>query len=278
MCQKEFIRLKIIEPQAHYRCQSLYYENMETFATIRNGRIECGDQSDEALPKDFLTILLVSSTIIIIIFYITLKYSGLAKRMISADNQKIALSLESDKNLYQNFLDYNTLKKYGENHNQNEAIEIANVHILNSIHTQKVDKNIDTCKLFYQLEQEIHESNQSEIHLCLHRKLDPKVVENILDAGEPGCTASCVKGFENCLGRRLITGTQNKITTTPIIKEFIATIIGINKIVAKFTDLIKDIALSLVILQFAGGSSESIWNFRTNFYSVLVITTFSSIL
>ena len=104
----------------------------------------------------------------------------------------------------QDILDYTTLKSYSENHDQNEAIENTNVHILNSLHTREVDDNTGMCKLFYELEKEIHENNESKIHFCLHKKMDPKVVENILDSGEPGCTADCIKGFESCIGRRLI--------------------------------------------------------------------------
>ena len=197
--------------------------------------------------------------------------------MLTSDKQNLASSveIEIDQDVNQDFLDYTTSKIYSENHDQNEAIENTNVHILNSIHTQKVDDNRDTCELFYQLEQEIHEHNQSEIYLCLHKKLDPKVVENILDSGEPGCTAGCIEGFEKCIGRRLIMKLQNKITSSRIAKEVIASTMGIIKIVAKFVDLTKDLALSVLMLQAAGGF-QSIMN--TNFSSIIVITMFLSIL
>ena len=270
MCYDEFIKLKIIQPLAQFRCQSPLYENMFIFATPRDNKTECGDKSDESVPKDYSTILIVTSTLIITTFYIFLKYSGLAKIMLSSEKQ--VQSVERDQNLYQNFL-----KNYGENHDQNEAIESTNVHILNSIHTQKVDNKIETCKLFYQLEQDIHKGNQSEIHLCLHKKLDPQVVENILDSGEPGCTTGCIERFENCVHRRLITELINKITKSPFIKEIIGTTIGIVKILVKFIDLIKDLVLSFLMLQAAGGL-QSVWDFKTNFSSVIIIMMFSSIL
>ena len=279
MCHEKFIKLKIVQQHAQFRCPSLFYTNIETFATPQNNLIECGDKSDEAVPRDYSTILLVTSTLAIITFYITLKYSGLAKKMLSADNQNIKTSVESDQNVCQNFRYYNTLylENYRENHNQNEAIEKTNIHILNSIHTQKVDRNRNTCKLFYQLEQEIHKSNESEIHLCLHKKLDPKVVENILDSGEPGCTAGCIEGFENEVGRRFITELKDEITKSPRVKEIIGTTLGIIKILVKFLDLIKDLALTIVMLEAVGGF-QSVWAFKTNFSSVIIITMFSSIL
>ena len=280
MCYDEFVKMKLIQPLAQlaqFRCQSPFYEKMFIFATPQNNKTECGDGSDESVPKDYSTILIITSTLIITTFYITLKYSGLAKRMLSANNQILVPSVESDQILYQDFLDYNILKNYGENHDQNEAIESTNIHILNSIHTQKVDDNIATCKLFYELEQEIHKRNESKIHLCLHKKIDPKVVENILDSGEPGCTAGCIEGFENCVRKRLITELQNMITMSPIMKEFIGTTIGIVKVMAKFIDLVKDLALSIVMLQAAGGF-QSIWDNKTKFSTVIIIAMFSSIL
>ena len=209
LCYKKYLKIELIQPLAQFKCKSSFYENMDIFATPHNNIPECWEGADEQETGNYSTILLVTSTIIITTFYIALKYSGLAKRMLTADNQNIALSVESDQNVNQEFLDYITLKDYGENHDQNEAIVNTNVHILNSIHTQEVDRNKDMCELFYQLEQEIHKNNESEIYLCLHKKLDPKVVENILDSGEPGCTAGCIKGFENFVHRRLITEVQN---------------------------------------------------------------------
>ena len=279
MCYDEFIKLNIIQPLAQLKCKSIYYENMYIFATPRNNIPECWKGSDEQETEDYSTQILVASTIIITTIYITLKYSGLAKRMLSAENQIIhqASSVESDQNSNQYFLDYSTLKIYSENHDQNEVIEITNVHILNSIYTQVVDRNRDTCEFFYQLEKEIHEGNESEIYLCLHKNLDPQVVKNILDSGEPGCTAGFIKKFENLVGRKLITELQNIIIKSPIIKEIIGTTIGIIKIVAKFIDLIKDVALSIVMLQAVGGF-QSVWDFKTNFSSVIIITMFSSVL
>ena len=108
--------------------------------------------------------------------------------------------------------------------------------------------------------------------------MDPKVVENILKPGLPGYTITCIERFENLLvNRRFIMLLHNKITRSLIIKEIIGTTKGLIKIIAKSVDLFKDTALSIIMLQAVGGF-ESIWNFKTNFASVIVITMFSSIL
>ena len=275
-CYDKYIRKKIIQPLATYKCQSLLFENMLIFATPRNNIVECWDGSDEPEPENYSTEILVTSAIFIGLIYIALKYSGMTKKILSADNQNIE-SREQVHQIHQNILDYITLKSYSEYHDQNETIVNTNIHILNSLHTQKVDDHTATCKLFYELEHQIHENNESEIHFCLHKKMDPKVVENIIDSGEPGCTAGFIEGFENCVGRRLIMELQDKITNSPIIKEILGTSFGVIKVLTKYVDLFKDTFLTIVMLQ-AVGSFESVWQFKTNFSSVIVITMFSSIL
>ncbi len=269
MCKNKFLKIKIIQPLATFRCQSLFYQNMFIFATPRNNKSECWNDEDEIVTGDNSTIFLVISANIIVVVYIGLKYSGLAKKMLIADNQNIEFCVKNNQNFqnYQDCLDFKTLKNYGNNHDQSEAIEKTNIHILNSIHTQIVDNNKATCELFYKLEQEIHERNESEVHFCLHKKMDPKVVENILDSCEP----------VNIVKRILIMELKDKITKSPIIKEVLGTTFGVIKVVSIYIDLFKDTALSIVILQ-AVGSLGSVWELHTNFSSVIVITMFSSIL
>ena len=174
------------------------------------------------------------------------------------------------------FLQYKFLKNFGENHDQNETIDETNINLLNSIHTQTVDVNKEICVQFYDLEHQVHANNEAEIHWCLHKKMDPSVVENILDSGEPGCTTGCIQGFENLLGRRIITRLRNKITRSPKTKEVIGTIIGIIKIESKYVDLFKDTALTIVMLE-AIGNIDSIFNFPTNFSVIIVMLMFTSI-
>ena len=235
----------------------------------------------EGVPKhktgDNATAVLILSAIFIMAIYIVLKYSGIAKKMFLADNQNIVSVAQDVKNLHHYILDYSTLKNYSENHDQNEAILKTNMLILKSIHTQKVDDNKDTCKLFYDLEQEIHENNESEMYFCLHKKMGAKVVENILDSGEPGFISACIEGFENVVGRRLIMELRDKISKSPVIKEILGTTFGLIKVVAKYVDLFKDTALSIIVLR-AVGSFQSVWKYKANFSSVIVITMFLSIL
>ena len=278
MCYEKYLIMKIVQPLAQLKCKSLFYENRYIYATPHNNKTECWNGFDEQETEEHSTTISVTSATCIIAIYIVLKYSGLAKKMLSTDNQYIVSTNEIDKNFHRNILDYIILKNYSENHDQNETIFKTNIHILNSIYTQKLYDKKEICDFFYELEQQIHQNNVSEIHLCLHKKMDPKVVENILKPGLPGYTITCIERFENLLvNRRFIMLLHNKITRSLIIKEIIGTTKGLIKIIAKSVDLFKDTALSIIMLQAVGGF-ESIWNFKTNFASVIVITMFSSIL
>ena len=281
ICYDEYIKMKIIQPRATFRCQSLFYKNMFIFATPHNNITECWKEDGEDVGEDELetgvnaTMISVISAIFVILIYIGLKYTfpGLAKRLLSAENQA-----SSDEHSPQSFLDYEILNEYSQNHDQNEAIQDkTNIHILNSIQTQTVDDNNQTCGDLYDLEQQIHEKNESEIHLCLHKKLDPKVVENILDAREPGCTAGCIERFETRVGRRLVMELQDKITKSQRFKEIIGALWRAIKIGTKYIDLFKDIFLSIEILN-AAGNMESVWSFPTNLSSIVVMMMFASIL
>ena len=166
---------------------------------------------------------------------------------------------------------------YKENHEREETIGMTNIHLLNTINAQTIDVKKETCILFHDLEENIHGRNENEIHLCLHKKLDPKVVENILDAKFPGVIAACIKSLEDLAGKRFIMKLQDKFTKSEKIKEIIGTTIGIIKVEAKYIDLFKDTALSIIMLNAIGGF-EAIINLPTNFSCVIVMLLFGSIL
>ena len=60
-------------------------------------------------------------------------------------------------------------------------------------------------------------------------------------------------------------------------KEILGTTFGVGKVIAKYVDLFKDTALSIIMLN-AVGSFQSVWEFKTNFSSVIVLTMFSSVI
>ena len=122
----------------------------------------------------------------------------------------------------------------------------------------------------------IHVKNENQIHFCLHKKLDPKVVKNILDSKFPGYVACCIEYLENLAGKKFITKIQDKKKSEKV-KEIIGTIVGIIKVEAKYVDMFKDIALSILMLEAIGGF-QAIIDLPTNFSCVIVMLMFGSII
>ena len=135
--------------------------------------------------------------------------------------------------------------------------------------------------MLYELEEEMHNKLDSEIHLCLRKNLDPIVVQNILDSKFPGCTDGIIKFLEDLAGKRFIRWIQNKITKSEKIKETIGLAFGIIKIECKYIDLFKDTALTIIMLEALGGTiiggTKAILNLPTAFSSVIVSLLIGSI-
>ena len=283
MCHHKYIENKFLEPFATYKCESLFYKDMDIYATPRNNKRECWDGSDEPETENKMTnyILFLSATAIMIL-YVALRYSGKMLKKVLSENQEIATNdiskvvLENSKT--QEF-DTNVLHliNYEVNHEKEEAIDNTNIHILNSIASQTVEANKNTCSLFYDLEVKIHGQNESEIHFCLHKKLDPKVVQNILDSKFPGVTDKCINFLENLAGKRFIMMLQDRIKKSENIKKTIGLIVGIIKVEAKYVDMFKDFSLSILMLDAIGGYTAVI-HLPTNFSCVIVMLLFGSII
>ena len=146
---------------------------------------------------------------------------------------------------------------------------------MNIINTKSVEEKEIVCRSLYHLEEEVHDKVESEIHLCLHKKLDPKVTKNILDSKFPGLTLRFIKFLEESAGKRFIKGIQNSITKSEKTKETIALVVGIIKIESKYIDLFKDTALSLIMMEALGGTliggAQAVYNLPTAFSSVIDI-------
>ena len=93
--------------------------------------------------------------------YVALKYSGKLLKKILSKNQPLHVNNGGDENIMQdfdmNFMNRIHINNYKENHDKDDTIDITNIHILNSINTQTVEDNKETCILFFNLEEEIQE-------------------------------------------------------------------------------------------------------------------------
>ena len=74
-CHKKYIENKIVERYASYRCKSIFYEDMDIYATPCNKIRECFDGSDEVNCKEDITTtyILLGTSFLLIALYISLK-------------------------------------------------------------------------------------------------------------------------------------------------------------------------------------------------------------
>ena len=288
MCHQIYIKKKILEPYASYKCRSKTYPStMFIYATPRNNIAECFDGSDEPDENNSESYnILFTSSFCVLILYVVLRYSANPlKAWLKRNNQQNDQCIEDMKGQKTRTDDFTKfifcLDRYKKDHNSQDAIDLTTLYLLSVINTMSNEEQEIACRMFYELEEEIHNNVESEIHLCLHRKLDPKVTQSIMDAKFPGLTARCIKFFEDLARRRFINWIQNRITKSQKIKETIGCIVGIIKIESKYIDLFKDTALSLIMLEALGGTlmggTEAIYNLPTAFSSIIVTLLIGSI-
>ena len=230
MCHHIYIKHQILEPYASYRCRSKTYPStMFIYATPRNNITECFDGSDE--PKDNYSqsnnILLTSSLSVLILYVVLSKTAKpFSKTLVNKKNETNDQRIEDMKDPKTQKDDFTKfrfcLDSYKTCHDSQREIDFINIYTLNVINTKSVEEKEIVCRSLYHLEEEVHDKVESEIHLCLHKKLDPKVTKNILDSKFPGLTLRFIKFLEESAGKRFIKGIQNSITKSEKTKETIA--------------------------------------------------------
>ena len=82
------------------------------------------------------------------------------------------------------------LGRYETDHDNPNVINKVNIYLLRKILTQNLDITEQMCRQFYDLEVKIHWgigsiNRDSEIFMCLHKRLYPKIIQNLVDAKFP---------------------------------------------------------------------------------------------
>ena len=171
---------------------------------------------------------------------------------------------------------------YETYHEDQEISDEMNAYLFKIILTKEEDTIGKICRLFYDMEIRIHGgagsiNRDSKILCCFHKNLDPIIVSNIIDYKFPGVLAKFTRWIQTILGKRYIIMIQNKIKKHECMSTFISRIKRIIALKAEYFDTIKDIALTILILDLVGGLS-SLRNLPTNFTSVVIITMVCSII
>ena len=266
------MRNHIVTHYGSLKCASAMYPQMTTVATACNGIQECADGRDENRCKEgsLSTTILVATSLFFIVFYLTLK-------IVPKFYQK--WKGEKDQNFTE--LDGPTLesivRKYESNHEDINVIKQVNYYMFHVVSTQTKDKLLETCKTFYDAEASIHKNNKADIFCCMHNKLDPLICKAIIESKFPGFTQRTINKIEKISKRRFITEFQNMLTVNEKLSKVFHVFKKIIVFQFYYIDMFKDSFLAITIMVAAGGFS-TVWQFPTNFTSVVVLSFFASIL
>ena len=258
LCHERFIDMKIIEPYASKRCTSPFYNNMDIYATPCNKIVDCADGSDESECQNNTKsniILILSAVVVLLLFLASTLY-----HYISDETSQTKGHCKPKSTI-------DMLIKYKENHDDQTTVEEVNLHLLHTINTQTIEDQKKTLISFYELEETKHNQNESEIFLCIHKKLDTIVVSKMIDAKFPGCLQPINNLFKNL---------SNMIIKSEVAKKVLSSIQALIKIELKYVDMCKDLGLSVLMLELIGGI-QAIYDLPTNFGSVIVVVMFTSI-
>ena len=266
-CHSKYILSKIVKPFASYKCKSLFYEKMEMYATPCNNVIECFDGSDESHCRQDkrMTYILIGSSIGIILLYFTLR---IYKCHEEESRGQPLLRGQTEAQLIEN---------YETDHYDPDVIQEVNVYLFHTIFTKNVETTKEICCQFYDMEVRVHGGRESEIYFCLHKNLDPLIVDDIIDFKFPGCLDRALEWLQPFIWNNWFTKLKDMILKKGRLSHSLAVISSIISLEAKYIDLFKDTALTFYILSLVGGF-QSIKDLPTNFTSVIVITMMFSIL
>ena len=268
-CLDKYIKNKIIQAYSSLRCTSEFYENMQIYATPCDGHKECKGGKDEAGCKDNQitnTIVAVSMTTAFVMFIVLRIIKGVYKNSISKDNPAVLFPPSTGE----------LLEKFNTNIHGSEIVEQVNLYLWNSVHTQTVGENKKQLLMIFEFLASKHNLNEAEMYAYLHRCFDPKLVQKMVDVKYPGGIDALINAIQNLARRPIVFETKDFINSSGTAKTILENFVAIVKIELKLFDLVKDLGLSILMLNLVGGF-RAIIDLPTNFGPVMVLTMFGSI-
>ena len=244
------------------------YPNMKTVATVCNEIYECLDGSDEDCGNTELSNIIFGATFGgVLLLYIGLKFARQIYRNCFKENiQKIPRKSFEE-----------LLKDLKDNHKDRAAFENINNYLLHTIYSEKIETSKNICKLYYSIEADVHNDEISEIFCCLHNNLDPIVIREIREIKFPSLRTRIFNRIEDQFRTKFITNLRNKFIEDSKLGQLIFTVQAFIKIESSALDIMKDLFLAALILKVVGGY-EAIWQYPTNFSSIVTILAFSTVI
>ena len=267
VCKEKYKANNVISKFATFRCKSIMYSKMETYATACNDFPECVDEEDEKLCSynNSLIIILPSAMAFLAMMYLMLKFGRFLYHYCKERNQKVYS--------FNNHLVEDIMKTYLENHGTEDNDEKINSLLLHIVYLKSYKEIYDICKKLFALESEVHNNNVNDVYCCLHKNLDPVIVKTILENEFPGMIQKCVDYLENLKVVRILEEFLDENEFLIVIKD---TIFRLVKIEMEYLDILKDSFLAFSLYIIVGGYN-SMMEFPTNFSIIVVFFFFASL-
>ena len=244
------------------------YPELETYATACDGNPECYEDKDEIncnQVSDFIKVSLVSIAVI----YLVLKYVQKLYR-------RLFKSHKAMKTRYNEAYVAMVIKNYFIKHDEDSAMEKINLLLHNTIFSKRSDEIKVMGRHIYALEKEEHKNAKNEIFACMHRKMDPLIMQTVIDSQFTGLTEKAIKILESCCCGRWITACFDYIRSHEWLTDLLNTIMRLIKIELQYLDIVKDSFLTYSLYWIVGGH-KAILDFPTEFPIVVVLCLAASV-
>ena len=162
---------------------------------------------------------------------------------------------------------------YLENHGNEDNNEKINSLLLYIIYSKSKEEIKDICRKLFAFESEVHNNNVNDVYCCLHKNLDPVIVEVILENQFPGIIKKCVDYIENLKGIRTLVELLEENEFLIVIKD---TIVRLTKMELEYLDILKDSFLAFSLYTIAGGYN-SMMKLPLYFPNIVVLCFFASV-
>ena len=212
-------------------------------------------------PQPWVYLLHLSTSTFI---YLVLTFWRLAYRHYKKKNEKVYS--------FQIHLVDKILELYSECHRKGGQDGKINSFLFQIMFTKSRDENENICREIYAFEEEVHNNDKCEIYCCLHKNLDPLIMEYILEIQFPGVIQ---KGLSYLKSIKCLSACVNFIDKVEWINSIASTMRRMVKIELEYLDILKDTFLAFSLYRILGGY-EAMQAFSTHFSIIVVLCFFGS--